>query len=67
MQKVHGGAETKMISSVRHNADSDSWLNDILRDNPLYTTSVVIRGALLALHRMDKETRAQFIIEAADR
>ncbi|AGN88326.1 MULTISPECIES: hypothetical protein [Enterobacteriaceae] len=65
MQKDQNGAEMKIISSVRHNAMTDACLNDILRENPLYNTSAVVRGAILALHRLDKETRAQLIIEAA--
>jgi len=59
------GAHRLIISSVRHNADSDACLKEILGENPPYKTSVVIRAAILGLRRMDKTTREQLIIEAA--
>ncbi|UXY13567.1 hypothetical protein N7922_24770 (plasmid) [Kosakonia sp. ML.JS2a] len=55
------GAEKRHISSVRHSPDSDAQLKTILSENPLYNTSVVIRGAILALFTCDKTQREEFI------
>jgi predicted DNA-binding ArsR family transcriptional regulator len=55
----------ELISSVRHNDTSADQLTEILADNPLYTSSVVIRGAILAIYRMTKEAREALIREAA--
>jgi len=59
------GAEKKHISSVRHTPDSDEQLKKILHENPLYNTSVVIRGAILALYKCDKTEREEFIRTSA--
>ncbi len=56
----------KEILSFRHDELSAENLKEILADNPLYSTSVVLRGAILALHRLSKEKRAEMIINAAD-
>lgn len=53
------------ISAVRHDKASAANLEDILADSPLYTPSVVMRGAILALYKMTKEQRQSIILEAA--
>lgn len=59
------GAEKKHISAVRHTADSEAHLKEIMHENPLYNTSVVLRGAILALYRCDKTEREEFIRTSA--
>jgi len=39
----------------------------ILDENPLYTRSVILRGALLVLFRLSKKEREAAILEAAAR
>lgn len=56
----------KEILSFRHDELSAENLKEILADNPLYSPSVVLRGAILALHGLSKEKRAEIIIKAAD-
>jgi len=60
-------APKEQISSFRHNAISATQLAEILNDNPLYSPSVVIRGALLAIYRMPKDEREAVILDAANR
>jgi hypothetical protein len=60
-------APKEQISSFRHNDISAAQLAEILNDNPLYSPSVVIRGALLAIHRMPKDEREAVILDAANR
>lgn len=60
------GAKTH-IASIRHDDVSLYQINEILKDNPLYTPSHVIRGAIQALFHMPKEERAIEIIAVADR
>lgn len=60
-------APKEQISSFRHNDTSATQLAEILNDNPLYSPSVVIRGALLAIYRMSKDEREAVILDAANR
>ena len=53
------------ISSVRHDEVSARQLEEILRDNPLYKPSAVLRGAILALYEMSAKPRLDVIIKAA--
>lgn len=53
------------ISAVRHDDESAGRLDDILNENPLYNPSVVLRGAILALHEMTCEQRMAIIVKAA--
>ncbi|WP_318366425.1 hypothetical protein [Enterobacter sp.] len=42
-------------------------INAILNENPLYSRSVVLRGAVLALTRLTRDQREKLILEAASR
>lgn len=55
------------IASIRHDDVSLYQVNEILKDNPLYTPSHVIRGAIQALFKMSKESREIEIMSVADR
>ena len=55
------------ISSIRHDEGSTRQLDEILNDNPLYKTSHVLRGAILALYDMPPEQRLAIIMKAADK
>lgn len=54
-----------IISAVRHDEGSASRLDDILKENPLYYPSVVLRAGILALHEMTCEQRMALVIKAA--
>ncbi|MDV7024445.1 MULTISPECIES: hypothetical protein [Atlantibacter] len=54
-----------IISSVRHDEGSARQLEEILKSNPLYRPSAVLRGAILALYEMDQEQQLAIIMKAA--
>ncbi|MGY6031887.1 hypothetical protein [Phytobacter sp. AG2a] len=60
------GAKTH-VASIRHDDVSLYQVNEILKDNPLYTPSHIIRGAIQALFKMNREDRETEIMAVADR
>jgi len=55
------------ISSMRLDEQAVAEINAILNENPLYSRSVVLRGAVLALTRLTRDQREKLILEAASR
>lgn len=56
---------TSPVTAVRHDEHSALRLDEILTDNPLYSPSSVLRGAILALYEMSREQRMAIIVKAA--
>jgi hypothetical protein len=54
------------VIAMRFGNETANQLNAILSDNPLYTPSVILRGAVQALYSLPKEQRLQIILDAAD-
>lgn len=55
------------ITSVRFDDETKEQMKNVLADNPLYSPSIVLRGAMLAIFRLNKAEREEVILAAAPR
>lgn len=60
-------ADTILRTSIRLDSRSRERLSNMLDDNPLYTQSKLLRGAILALSVLPEEAREAMIQQAARR
>jgi hypothetical protein len=68
MKKAPGKrAKPTVIRSSRFDVKSVHRMDEMLEENPLVKPSMLLRAAVLALYRLDKQERLQIIMEAAAR
>ncbi|MDQ4429100.1 hypothetical protein [Yokenella regensburgei] len=58
-------AKRTTIRSSRFDVESVARMDRMLEENPLVKPSMLLRAAVLALYRMDKDERLKIILEAA--
>lgn len=60
-------AKHTTIRSSRFDDESVARMDQMLEENPLVRPSMLLRAAVLALYRLEKDERLKVILEAAAR
>lgn len=60
-------AKRTTIRSSRFDAESVVRMDEMLQENPLLKPSMLLRAAVLALYRLEKNERLKVILDAATR
>lgn len=60
-------AKRTTIRSSRFDAESVVRMDEMLQENPLLKPSMLLRAAVIALYRLEKNERLQVILDAATR